>query len=87
VGLIGLGLLRNLLIPAYVMFAIACPFFVVYLMNKRNWWALIPGGIMGVIGISFMLASPTARYVVPVILIGIGIIIIIKHFVQDSQVQ
>ena len=35
VGLIGLGILRDLLIPSYVMFAIAIPFFVVYARNPQ----------------------------------------------------
>ena len=65
VSLIGMGLLKNLLIPAYVMFCIAIPFLVVYFQNRDHWWALIPSGIMMVIGISFLLATPSARFLAP----------------------
>jgi len=79
VWLIGLGWLSNLLVPAYVMFAIALPFFVVYKRNPQNWWALIPGGIMGIIGISFLLATRAFRMVVPIVIIGIGIFILVRE--------
>jgi threonine/homoserine/homoserine lactone efflux protein len=61
VGLIGLGVLDDLLIPTYVMFAIAIPFFVVYARDTKQWWALIPGGIMVVIGLSFLVAEAMFR--------------------------
>ncbi len=47
------GILSDLLVPGYVMFAIAIPFFVVYGHNTKQWWALIPAGILTVIGIVF----------------------------------
>ncbi len=82
VGLIGLGWLVNFLIPAYVMFAIAIPFFTVYVLNAKNWWALIPAGIMSVIGLGFLLATPAARLIVPLALVGVGIWIIIQQVIK-----
>jgi hypothetical protein len=84
VGLIGLGWLYDLLIPVYIMFAIAIPFFIVYVRNPKNWWALIPGGIMGVIGFSFMLATPSVRYIVPIAMVLIGIWILFRQFIRRS---
>lgn len=74
-GLIGVsaavGSWAPLLIPAYIMFAIAAPFLYVYLQDtSANWWALIPGGIMGFIGGSFLLAS--VWQLIPVVMILAG---------------
>ena len=44
-------------IPALVLFGIALPFLVVYLVDRSRWWALIPAGILGSIGLSLLLSS------------------------------
>jgi len=79
VGLIGQGVLDDLLIPAYVMFAVAIPFFVVYLRNRDLWWALVPGGIMGVIGLAFLLAEGAVQYIGPIALVVVGIWILLRQ--------
>jgi hypothetical protein len=38
-------------VGAFFMWAIALPFFVVYLRDRTRWWALIPAGAMAIIGI------------------------------------
>jgi hypothetical protein len=81
VGLIGAEVLDDLLIPAYVMFAIALPFLVVYLRNRANWWALIPAGIMSVIGLAFLIAEDVVEYILPVAVILAGIWILARQFV------
>lgn len=59
-------------IPAYVLFAVAVPFLVVFLKNTKQWWALIVGGIIALVGISFLFASDLAEYVTPIALILVG---------------
>lgn len=86
VGLIGQGVLDDLLIPAYVMFAIAIPFFVVYVRNPKQWWALIPGGIMAVIGLSFLIAEAAVQYVAPVALVLVGVWILVRQFTRKEPV-
>ncbi len=86
VGLLGLGVLTDLLVPAYVMFAIAIPFFVVYVRNPKQWWALIPGGIMAVIGLSFLIAEAAVQYVAPVALVIVGVWILVRQFARKEPV-
>ena len=84
VGLLELGVLTDLLVPAYVMFAIAIPFFVVYVRNTEQWWALIPGGIMAVIGLSFLIAEAAVQYVAPVALVIVGVWILVRQFARKE---
>jgi hypothetical protein len=82
VGLLGEGVLSDLLIPAYVMFAIAIPFFVVYARDPKQWWPLIPGGIMAVIGLSFLIAEAAVQYVGPAVLVLVGVWILVRQFTR-----
>jgi len=86
VGLLGLGVLTDLLVPAYVMFAIAIPFFVVYVHNTKQWWALIPGGILAIIGLSFLIAEAAVQYVAPVALVIVGVWILVRQFARKEPV-
>ena len=64
------------LIPIYVMFAIALPFLVVFIRNPRDWWALIPGGIMAAIGLG--LVVNTFELVIPAALIVAGLFLLVR---------
>jgi len=82
VGIMVLLILRevldDLLIPSYVMFAVALPFAWGYSRNREKKGLLIPAGILALIGTSFLLFSASVvQYVVPVLLIlaGLGLII------------
>ena len=82
VGLIGGGVLDGTLVAAYVLLAIAVPFFVVYARDTKQWWALIPGGIMALIGIIFLIAEAAAEYIVPAVLIIVGAWVLIRQFTR-----
>jgi hypothetical protein len=78
VGLIGLGVLDDLLVPAYVLFAVALPFFVIYARDRAQWWALIPGGILAVIGVSFLIAEAAFLYIVAFALVLVGAWLLVR---------
>jgi hypothetical protein len=80
VALIGLGVLEGLLIPAYVLFAVSIPFFVVYARNRNRWWSLIPAGITAIIGLSFLIAASVAQYVGAIALVIMGCWILVRQF-------
>jgi hypothetical protein len=69
------------------MFAVAAPFFLVYFQDTQKWWALIPGGIMGFIGLSFLIAEGSLQYVVPVVLIAAGVWILVRQFSRREEDQ
>ena len=70
------------LVPSYVMFVIALPFLGGALYT-RQWALLIPGGIMGVLGI-FLLADAVETFatlmtlLVPLGLIGLGVLLLLR---------
>ena len=78
-----LGFLNDLLTPAYIMFVIALPFFVVYFRNPSQWWALIPGGIMAAVGLSFLLAE-AFQYVLPALVILVGVLILFRSLTRKE---
>jgi hypothetical protein len=78
--LIGLGVLSDLLVPAYIMIAIAVPFFVVYARDRSLWWALIPGGILAVIGLSFLIAGAAVEYIGALVLLVVGGWLLLRAF-------
>jgi hypothetical protein len=84
VGLIGEGILNDLFIPAYVLLSVALPFFVVYVRDTKQWWALIPGGIIGLVGVSFLLAEGAFQYIIPALVILVGAWILIRQLIRPE---
>ena len=78
------GLLNDNLVTTYVMFAIAIPFFVVYAKNSKNWWALIPAGILSIIGVGFLFGQNAFQFVAPVILVLVGVWIVARQFFRKE---
>jgi hypothetical protein len=87
VALLESGVLSELLVPAYVMFAVAIPFLVVFALNPKAWWPLIPGGIMAVIGLAFLVAEAAVEYIGPVALVVVGIWILARQFMRKEPAE
>ena len=73
------GVMDEGLVTPYVLFAIAIPFFVVFARDTKKWWALIPGGILAVIGLSFLIAESAVEYIGAIALVGAGVWIVIRQ--------
>lgn len=66
------------IMPTYIMLAIALPFYYVYFRNPSNWWALIPAGIMTLIGLGIFLTN--FQFVFPIALILLGAFLLFRQF-------
>ncbi|HEY46344.1 MAG: hypothetical protein AMJ88_13990 [Anaerolineae bacterium SM23_ 63] len=82
VGLIEGGILDDNLVATYVLLSVAIPFFVIYARDRKQWWALIPGGITGLIGLALFVAEAAAEYIVPAVLIIVGAWVLIRQFTR-----
>jgi hypothetical protein len=78
IALLGLGILVGELVPPYVLFAIALPFFAVYASDRRQWWAIIPAGILTAVALFFLVAEEALEWAVPVLLILAGVWILAR---------
>jgi hypothetical protein len=78
VPLIEIGVLYDVLVAAYLLLAIAIPFYVVYARDSKRWWALIPAGITTIVGLSFLLTEPSAQYIAPAVLIIAGVWVLVR---------
>jgi predicted membrane protein len=85
VPLTELGVLDDNLTVTYILFAVAIPFFVVFIRNSKNWWALIPGGILAIIGLSFLIAEASVEYIFAAVLIVAGILIVVRQFTKGEE--
>ena len=84
VTLLELGVLDDLLVVSYILFAVAIPFFVVFARDTSKWWALIPGGITAIVGASFLIAEAAAQYVGAFVLILAGIWVLVRQLTRKE---
>jgi len=87
VTLLELGVLDDLLVVSYILFAVAIPFFVVYARDTSKWWALIPGGITAIVGASFLIAEAAAQYVGAFVLIVAGIWVLVRQLTRKETAE
>jgi hypothetical protein len=78
-----LDLINGFGIAAYWQFAIALPFFVVYLRNHEHWWALIPGGLFAFMGVIF--AAVGTWWLIPAAMIIGGAYLVVRQLGNSRQ--
>jgi hypothetical protein len=69
--------ISDALASALFMFSIGLPFLLIYLVDRRLWWALIPGGVLCVIALlTFLTGSVgiSGTMITAIILFGLAIV-------------
>jgi cytochrome c-type biogenesis protein CcmH/NrfF len=54
----------------------------VFLGNTKQWWALIVGGILVLVSLSFIVATDVVKYVTPIALILVGGGILVRQITR-----
>jgi hypothetical protein len=69
-----------------VLFAVGLPFFVVYLSNRENWWALIPAWTLLVIGLVVLLSTQVqGEWIAVLVLLGIALPFFVVYFLDREN--
>jgi hypothetical protein len=71
----GVGAISGTAVAGFVLGGISLGFLSIYLIDREQWWALIPGGIMGIMAFFFLLATAT-KYVWPLAIILLGVLLL-----------
>jgi hypothetical protein len=72
---LGLGGFVGMLLglPGLFLIGMGLGFAAIWHQYREHWWALLPGGIMTVAGLSVTFAGHTAAWMLPLLLIGGGL--------------
>jgi signal transduction histidine kinase len=69
------------------LFSIGLPFLLIYLVDRRMWWALIPGGILSILAlITFVSGGAVSGQVVAAIMLfGLAAVFAVLRFATQSN--
>ncbi len=72
---------------ALFLFSIGLPFLLIYLVDRRQWWALIPGGVLTVIALITFLSGRvlSGQAIAAIMLFGLAIVFGLVRFVTRSS--
>ncbi len=71
----GTGIIGDEMIGGVVVGGIALGFLSIYMIDRKQWWAMIPGGILGTIACLLLIAG-AVDLLVPVMIILIGLLML-----------
>ena len=73
-------------IAALVLFGIALPFLVVYLVDRSRWWALIPAWVMAMLTLLVLATSRVSGEVIAaLVLFGIALPFLVVYLIDRSR--
>ena len=80
-------MLSDALASALFLFSIGLPFLLIYLVDRRQWWALIPGGVLSVIALITFLTSRElpGTTITAIILFGLAIVFGLVRFATRAN--
>ena len=70
------------------LFSIGLPFLLIYLVDRRMWWALIPGGVLSVIALITLLTGSvgiSGTTITAIILFGLAIVFGVLRFATRAN--
>jgi hypothetical protein len=80
-----LGILSDELTAPYVLFAIAIPFYVVFIRDRAQWWFLIPAAVLTIVGLSLLAAADVGAYIVPILLVAAGVVLLVRLLLRRRR--
>ncbi len=86
VGLTSTGLVSDNLAGSVFLWLIALAFWLVWLTRREQWWAIIPAGVMTVVGAMPVLSDAASENLVgAVFLLGIGLAFLLVYLVRREH--
>ena len=72
---------------ALFLFSIGLPFLLIYLVDRRMWWALIPGGVLSVIALITFVSggNVSGQAIAAIMLFGLAIVFALVRFATRSN--
>ena len=72
---------------ALFLFSIGLPFLLIYLVDRRMWWALIPGGVLSVIALITFVSggNVSGQAIAAILLLGLAAVFAVLRFATRSN--
>jgi hypothetical protein len=71
----GINVIGGEAVGGIIVGGISLGFLSIYLIDRKQWWALFPGGVLGIVAF-FLLLATVAEYVWPAMLILLGLLLL-----------
>jgi signal transduction histidine kinase len=72
---------------ALFLFSVGLPFLLIYLADRRMWWALIPGGVLTVLALITFVSggNVSGQVIAAIMLFGLAAVFAVLRFVTRSS--